>query len=98
MVLPTAPVRELQVLRRLFEVAIEMRELAVVVEVHGQAFLHAFTATGLVAVEIVPAVLVEGVANQRGAKDEGDLAFVEAGRSWSTISCVMMLPCGMSMR
>jgi hypothetical protein len=51
----------------------------IIFKIQAQCFLYAFLATGLEAVQIIPAILVKGVLDQRGAHDEVDLALGQAG-------------------
>jgi Fur family transcriptional regulator, ferric uptake regulator len=65
---------ELFVFRGLGEIAGEMAEFSVVVKKHGQSFLGAFATAGLEAVDIIPAILIEGVAYQWRTQNEVHLS------------------------
>src|SRR5690606_4969336 len=66
------------VLRGLLKIPFDASEL-VVLEEYREHFLGALTAAGLEAVEVVPAVLMEGVADDGGTEDEVDLLLGQAG-------------------
>src|SRR3990167_4970887 len=61
------------------EVAPQASQLIIAIEDHADAFLQAFTTTWLNAVQVVPAVGMEGVGQQRVAHDKPHLAAGHSG-------------------